>query len=138
MKINKGKILKSLNSIKGLRDGITDEQALANPDVYPLWNGEGRDYVVDERLLYNDVLYKVLQAHTSQSTWTPESAPSLFAKIIGGQGGTDVKEWQQPDSTNPYNKGDRCIFNGNIYESVINNNTWSPEAYPQGWKLISE
>lgn len=32
--------------------------------------------------------------------------------------------------------GDKVLFNGQTYESIINNNTWSPADYPQGWKLI--
>jgi len=27
-------------------------------------------------------------------------------------------------------------YNGKIYESTINGNVWSPEAYPAGWKLV--
>lgn len=43
-------------------------------------------------------------------------------------------EWKQPDSTNPYMKGDKVTYNGKTYESVIDNNVWSPDTYPAGWK----
>jgi len=32
--------------------------------------------------------------------------------------------------------GDKVMFNGQVYESVINNNIWSPAAYPAGWHAI--
>jgi hypothetical protein len=32
--------------------------------------------------------------------------------------------------------GDKVIYNGQTYQSVIDNNIWSPEAYPAGWTLI--
>ena len=32
--------------------------------------------------------------------------------------------------------GDKVKFNGKTYESLIDNNIWSPEAYPAGWKEI--
>lgn len=51
---------------------------------------------------------------------------------------TEIPEWTQPDSTNPYNTGDRVMFEGNVYESTIDNNIWSPTAYPAGWQLIAE
>ena len=35
-------------------------------------------------------------------------------------------------------KGDKVIFNGKVYESLIDNNVYSPEAYPAGWKEITE
>ena len=44
---------------------------------------------------------------------------------------------EQPDSTNPYKKGDRVRFNGKVYESLIDNNVWSPSAYPAGWREVS-
>ena len=30
--------------------------------------------------------------------------------------------------------GDKVIFEGNIYTSKINSNTWSPTEYAQGWQ----
>ena len=35
-----------------------------------------------------------------------------------------------------YKKGDRVLFNGSVYESLIDGNAYSPTAYPAGWKLI--
>ena len=35
-----------------------------------------------------------------------------------------------------YNIGDKVKFEGKIYESLINNNVWSPTAYPLGWKEV--
>jgi hypothetical protein len=34
-------------------------------------------------------------------------------------------------------RGDRVSFDGKIYESAIDNNIWSPAAYPAGWQEIS-
>ena len=106
------------------------------PALFPNWNGDGFAYKVGDRVRYADVLYKVLQEHTSQPDWDPADAPSLFAEILPGQGGTDIGEWVQPDSTNPYMKGDRVIYEGKTYESTIDGNVWSPADYPQGWKEI--
>lgn len=44
-----------------------------------------------------------------------------------------IPEWAQPDSTNPYMMGDLVTFQGSVYESLIDNNIWSPSDYPQGW-----
>jgi len=43
-----------------------------------------------------------------------------------------------PDASNTYSKGDKVTYKGKTYESTIDNNSWSPEAYPQGWKEITE
>ena len=114
---------------------MTDEAALDSVELFPEWSGDSVEYTVGKRLRYMGELYKVLQAHTSQSNWTPAEAPSLFALILTAPDGTP-QEWVQPDSTNPYMIGDRVLFNGQVYESVIDNNIWSPTDYPAGWKLV--
>ena len=68
--------------------------------------------------------------------WAPEKAPALFAEILPGQEGTAIGEWVQPDSTNPYSRGDRVMFGGKVYESLIDGNVWSPAAYPAGWQEV--
>ena len=118
----------------------TDAQAAKTPELYPAWSDTGT-YTQDERIRYNGVLYKCLQGHTAQAAWTPEAAASLWAKVLvekdtsGNQ--TSISDWQQPDSTNPYAKGDKVRFNGKVYESNIDGNVWSPSAYPAGWKEVS-
>lgn len=86
---------------------------------------------------YEGILYKVLQDHTSQATWTPTDAPSLFAKVLIPDPDV-IPDWEQPDSTNAYMTGDKVRFEGKVYESLIDNNVWSPAAYPAGWKEITE
>ena len=117
---------------------LTDAQALQVPMLFEEFDGNGVAYVVGKRIMFEGVLYKVIQAHTSQADWTPVAAPSLFAKVINETIDGSIPEFEQPDSTNPYMKGDRVLFNGKIYESVIDNNIWSPTDYPAGWKEITE
>ena len=116
---------------------VSDAAALKMTDYFPAWDGDGHTYKVGDRVTYNDTLYKVLQDHTSQSTWTPENAQSLFAKVLTSTTGEPLP-WEQPDSTNPYMIGDRVTYNGKVYESTVDNNVWAPDAYPQGWKEVNE
>lgn len=113
---------------------LSDEDALEAINLFPGWVS-AKSYVKDERVLYEGTLYKCLQAHTSQDGWTPTAAPSLWAKVLIPDENT-IPQWEQPDSTNAYMKGDKIIFNDLIYESLIDNNVWSPAAYPAGWKLV--
>lgn len=116
----------------------TDEDAIITPELYPKWSGEGVSYVADQRVRYNGVLYKVLQPHTSQPDWTPDAAVSLFARILNPDPEV-IPVWEQPDSTNPYMTGDKVHYptaDDPVYESLIDNNVWSPETYPQGWKEV--
>ena len=120
-----------IDALVKLRNLATDEMSLQVPKLYPTWK-ENVDYVPDDRILYNDILYKVITAHTSQADWTPDVSASLFTKVLIPDENV-IPEWEQPDSTNPYMAGDKVTYNGKIYMSIIDNNIWSPEAYPAGW-----
>ena len=130
-------VQQSLHKVaKMVASEVTDDaKALAIQEFYDDWE-VGIKYEVGTYIRYEEVLYKVITAHTSQSDWTPTSASSLFAKVLIDPTGETINEWVQPDSTNPYMAGDKVIFNGKTYESVIDNNVWSPSAYPAGWKEI--
>lgn len=119
-----------IDSLVKLRGLATDEMSLQVPNLYPAWKAEV-NYVVGDRVLYEDILYKALQDHTSQEDWTPVGAPSLFAKVLIPD--VDViPEWEQPDSTNPYMTGDKVTYNGKTYISTVDNNVWEPGVY--GWE----
>lgn len=129
-------LVETKNTYQTKLRSISDGAALKVPELFLHWNGNSKEYAKGDKVLYNDVLHKVLQNHTSQEGWTPTSAPSLFAKVLTSEG--EILEWEQPSSTNPYMKGDKVKYNGKIYESVIDNNVWSPDGYPAGWKLVEE
>lgn len=114
---------------------LTDEQAATVPGIYPAWSGEGTAYVIGDRVQYSGILYKCLQAHTSQATWTPTDAPSLWAKVLIPTPG-EIPDWEQPGSTNPYSKGDKVKHNGKIWTSDIDGNVWEPGVH--GWTEVTE
>ena len=115
---------------------LDDTDALQATQLFPRWNGDNVGYFVDDRVTYDNILYKCLQPHTSQPSWDPINAPSLWAKVLIPDPHV-IPDWEQPSSTNPYMKGDKVRFEGHIYESAIDNNIWSPAAYPAGWVLIT-
>ena len=113
---------------------LDDEDALEAVQLFPRWN-ESAEYKVGDKVRLQNVLYKCLQDHIAQPTWSPIAAPSLWAKVLIPDPEV-IPEWEQPDSTNAYQIGDKVMFEGKIYECVIANNIWSPAAYPAGWKEI--
>ena len=103
------------------------------------WKAD-RAYKLGDKVQYLDRPYRVLQDHTSHEAYPPDAAVSLYARILAG-GGDDYPVWEQPDSTNPYMTGDRVHYpdkDGPVYESIIDNNVFSPEVYPAGWQLVEE
>lgn len=119
------------------RDSLSDTDAASYVDYFAPWSADGHAYKTGERVQYGGKLWKVASDHTSQATWTPDQAHSLFSEILPGQAGTPIGEWQQPNASNTYKKGDRVTYKGKTYESTIDNNAWSPADYPQGWTEIT-
>lgn len=118
---------------------LTDEQAMEVVAVYDPWQ-IGKSYTASEFFTYgtNGVgdpqLYKVAQAHTSQADWTPDKTPALYVAIGLDEKGYPV--WSQPTGAHDaYNKGDIVDYNGILYQSLIDGNVYSPEAYPAGWTV---
>lgn len=121
---------------------LTDEQALEIASVYPAY-AVGKAYAADALITYgtNDVgdpqLYRVVQAHTSQADWTPDSKPALYSPIGLDDDGYPV--WAQPTGAHDaYNTGDIVNYNGTLYKSLIDGNVYSPDAYPDGWEVYGK
>ena len=119
---------------------LTDEKALECVRIYRPWK-VGRVLTKGEFLTYgfNSVgdpqLYKVVIEHTAQADWTPDTSPSLFTAIGLDEDGYPV--WSQPTgSHDAYNMGDIVNYKGTLYKSLIDGNTYSPEAYPAGWEVV--
>ena len=112
---------------------LSDEEMAVLVGIYPRWE-VGVDYKIGDLVAFHGALYEVIQAHTSQADWKPDTAESLF-KSHAPAG--VIPEWEQPTGEHDaYNTGDRVTFEGKVYESTIDANTWSPTDYPQGWKEI--
>ena len=120
---------------------LDEEKAREVATIYDPW-AVGNAYAVGEFVLYGEnsvgdpQLYKVVQAHTSQSDWTPDAVPSLFVAVGLDEQGYPV--WSQPTGAHDaYNKGDIVDYNGTLYQSLIDGNVYSPDAYPGGWEVYN-
>ena len=80
--------------IEQAMQSIEDKVALTAVTLFPEWANE-TEYAVDARVKYAGVLYRCLQEHTSQETWTPDASPSLWAKVLIPDENI-VPEWEQP------------------------------------------
>lgn len=113
---------------------LDDETALQGVTLFPNW-AVGVEYKVGERIKYDEVLYRALQDHTSQETWTPDISPSLFTKVLIPTD-TKIYDWEQPNSTNSYMSGDKVVYDNQVWISTIDNNVWQPSVY--GWEIYNE
>ena len=106
-------------------------------DVIDKW-AAGTAYYIGDRVMYQEQEYECIQSHTSQEGYEPDSTPALWK--LYEEGGDGIPVWSQPTGAqDAYAKGDKVHYpdaDGPVYESLIDANVYSPETYPQGWKLV--
>ena len=110
---------------------LDDVAALDAMAIYPAWETDAA-YAIGQRVRYGDKLYKCVQAHTSQGDWIPSATPALWVRASI----EEWPEWVQPTGAHDaYAKGDKVTYKGKRYISLIDGNTYSPDAYPAGWEM---
>ena len=109
-----------------------DDVALAAPAVlFDAWNADGVSYAKGDIRQYNGLLYRCIQAHTSQSDWTPSAAVSLWTRIADPT--QEWPEWIQPTGAHDaYASGAKVSHNGKHWISTADANVWEPGVY--GWE----
>lgn len=108
---------------------LDDESALTGVELFPMW-AIGRSYAVGDRVQHGGTLYKCVQAHTSQTDWTPDATPALWVVVSI----EEYPEWAQPTGAHDaYNTGDKVSYNGKHYVCTIDGNAYAPDVY--GWKI---
>lgn len=116
---------------------LPDEDALEAVELFPAWKADTA-YALDERIRYGEKLYRCVQAHTSQSDWTPDATSALWTEVAKPG---EIPVWRQPTGAqDAYNIGDRVWYpdrGDKVYESLIDANVFSPAEYPQGWMEVA-
>ena len=130
-----GKLLEAAQKLRAAMDiagaKLDDATALDAMALYPLWKTDVA-YAIGQRVRYGDKLYKCVQAHTSQGDWMPSATPALWVRVSI----EEWPEWVQPTGAHDaYAKGDKVTYKGKRYISLIDGNTYSPDAYPAGWEM---
>ena len=123
----------------------TDEEKENLIDIFNDYE-VNKEYEVDDYFKYQGFLYKVIQEHISQENWIPGSVGTQSLYIQIGENNKIYEYGKNPDGTdrvlsvNPYKLGDRCIWQGKVYEWIDDrqDGIWSPTDYPQGWEYIRE
>ena len=118
--------------LEALANFLADNEALEAVELFQTWRSDG-SYQRGLRVQHQGVLYRCLQDHQAQQEWNPVDAPSLWARVLIDDPNS-APAWIQPDSTNPYAKGDRVMHRGRVWVSLVADNVWEPGVY--GWEEV--
>ncbi len=134
--MKRSKLLALRALIEKASASLPDEDALEAVELFPAWQMDTL-YERGIRLRYAGKLYRVEQTHTSQADWLPDITPAIYTEVAKPG---EIPVWRQPSGAqDAYNKGDKVWFpekDTTVYESLIDANVYSPEAYPAGWKQL--
>lgn len=124
---------KVANPILSNAETLTEQDIEDAKSLYDNWNGEGIDYQVGNKVVYNNELYEVIQSHSSQNDWTPDVVPALFNKFKpAGQ----VNEWDYPVA---YALNEEVTYNGTTYKCIqahTSQEGWKPDSTASLWSAI--
>lgn len=124
--VDRAKKLRS--KIESMADTLQDADALEVRELFPEFQA-GTEYKVGDRVRYINLLYKCVQAHTSQPDWTPDVVPALWTVVSVDE----WPEWIQPTGAqDSYNMGDKVSHNDKHWVSTADANVWEPGVY--GWE----
>ena len=125
--MTRGKAKTLRNLIEQLSITLDDATALTGVELFHPWKLIA--YSVGDRVQYNGVLYKCIQAHTAQSDWTPDVTPALWVVVTV----EEWPEWVQPTGAqDAYSKDSKVTHNGKKWISSYDANVWEPGVY--GWE----
>ena len=129
MMLTRERLLKLRELIVKAAKNLSDDDAFYGVELFDAWKS-GEEYKKDDRIRYGNVLYKVLQDHTSQADWTPDKAVSLYVAVPDPA--IEYPDWVQPTGAHDaYNKGDKVSHLGKHWVSDIDSNVYEPSVY--GW-----
>ena len=130
--ITRAKALQLRAMIEKAVKSLVDEDALEAVELFPKWKPDTA-YAIDDRVSYEEKLYKVVQAHTSQAQWAPDITPALYTEVAKPG---EIPVWKQPTGAqDAYMKGDKVHYpdaEGDVWVSTVDYNTWQPGVY--GWE----
>lgn len=120
-------------------DTLSEEQAVEIPMIYDTWKDNtaytsGRYIAYGVNSVGDPQLYRVIQAHTSQIAWSPDTTPALYTALGLDDAGYPI--WVAPSGAHDaYNAGDIVNHNGVLYKSAIDGNTTVPGSDSRYWTI---
>lgn len=120
-----------LVALSYVQSHASDEEKLEMIDLFDEYK-IGHGYIKGDEFKWQGSIYRVVNDHTSQMDWKPDEAVSLYVDILNK---LTIEEFKQPTgSHDAYMIGDKVMWQGEVFRSIIDNNVWSPTDYPQGWE----
>jgi len=91
-----------------------------------------REYQVGERFQYQNQLYTTIQESIGRKLFMNNSEDYFR---VTDKPSYLIENWKV---SRIYQNNEKVRYGSHIYQSILDNNMWSPQDFPAGWSLIEE
>lgn len=134
--MKKSEAYRILNALKKCVDSLDDITACNVVFLFKRMQNDNSLISAGTRICHNGVLYKATTDLWDLEQYNPDNSPSLW-EIINYKDGYRVIP-EVITVTSIFSKGEIGWWNDVLYVSLIDNNAWTPAAYPGGWELYNK
>lgn len=123
-----------IQRIVEIRDGADDALASTVVELYPTLKGNNALITVGTRIHWNGSIKRAAVDLWDTADNNPDNAPALWEDINYREGYRVIPEVLTVGTAFMANE---CGWWGDkLHQSVIDNNVWTPDAYPAGWLIM--
>lgn len=121
-------------ALGSLRDNATDAQASLAVAVYPKLNENSELIPAGTRINWNGAIKRAAADLWDTVENNPDNAPLMWEDINYREGYRVIPETITVGTA--FAKGERGWWNDALYESLLDANVYTPDAYPAGWQIV--
>lgn len=114
---------------------LDDKTASEAPTLFPRLKQDGSLVRAGTRICHNGEVKKAAVDLWDTADNSPDNAPTLWETLDYKDGYRIIPE--TITVTGAFAKGERGWWNGKLYESVAENNVYTPEQYAPYWKEVT-
>lgn len=114
--------------------GLDDKIASTIPDLYPRMTYNGELISAGTRINWNGSIKRAAVDLWDREENNPNLAPTLWEDIEYRDGFRIIPTTITAGTA--FASGELGWWNGVLYRSTLDNNVWTPEAYPAGWEVV--
>lgn len=133
--ITRGEAIALFDSLNSMRNLTPNSVASMLPEAYPKLIEDGQLVKAGTRINWNGVIKRAMIDLWDTSFNNPDNAPTLWEDIDYKEGYRVIPEVITASAA--FSEGEIGWWNGKLYESLLDSNVWTPDAYPTGWLLLS-
>jgi hypothetical protein len=111
---------------------LDDIEASSLPEAFPSLKGDGEAIPAGTRINWKGKIRKAKLDLVDINESNPDNSPEKWEIVSYKNGLRDIQD--AIDSALSFAMGKLGVWNGEVYESLYDNNIWNPAQFPAGWK----